>query len=217
MRRNLRTYISLILIALSPTLLAQEVKEPVRPGTILLSAYQTISDAEKLEEEKAFKNAWNKYHQALRYYESLAAAHPAWKPHIVHRRIETTKAAIKRVEPAAQKAFIAAERSGNPLESDGSDARSTGSQRENAGGIYERRPGYIRDLGRARIRSESGRSNPPTGVDCAATGHRASRSHCRDADDATGALSRRSSRASTRDRPLDRAASSPGRSRAGSL
>ena len=107
MKRHLRTYISLILIVLSSTLLSQEVKEPVRPGTILLSAYQTVSDAEKLEEEKAFKNAWNKYHQALRYYESLAAAHPAWKPHIVHGRIKKTKAAIKRVEPAAQKAFMA--------------------------------------------------------------------------------------------------------------
>ena len=107
MRRNLRTYISIILIALPSTLLAQEVKEPVRPGTILLSAYQTVSEAEKLEEEKAFKNAWNKYHQALRYYESLAAAHPAWKPHIVHGRIDKTKAAIKRVEPAAQKVFMA--------------------------------------------------------------------------------------------------------------
>ncbi len=107
MRRNLRTYISLILIALPSTLLAQDVKEPVRPGTILLSAYQTVSDAEKLEGEKAFKNAWNKYHQALRYYESLAAAHPAWKPHIVHGRIDKTKAAIKRVEPAAQKAYMA--------------------------------------------------------------------------------------------------------------
>lgn len=107
MRRNIRTYISLILIALPSALLAQEVKEPVRPGTILLSAYQTVSDAEKLEGEKAFKNAWNKYHQALRYYESLAAAHPAWKPHIVHGRIDKTKNAIKRVEPAAQKAFMA--------------------------------------------------------------------------------------------------------------
>lgn len=107
MRRNLRTYISLILIALPSTLLAQEVKEPVRPGTILLSAYQTVSNAEKLEKEEAFKDAWNKYHQALRYYESLAAAHPAWKPHIVHGRIEKTKGAIKRVEPEAQKAFMA--------------------------------------------------------------------------------------------------------------
>ena len=50
MRRILRTYISLILIALPQALLAQEVKQPVRPGTILLSAYQTVTDAEKLEE-----------------------------------------------------------------------------------------------------------------------------------------------------------------------
>ncbi|MFT5883049.1 MAG: tetratricopeptide (TPR) repeat protein [Crocinitomicaceae bacterium] len=107
MRRILRTYISLILIALPQALLAQEVKQPVRPGTILLSAYQTVTDAEKLEEAKAFKRAWNKYHQALRYYESLAAAHPAWKPHIVHGRIDKTKAAIKRVEPAAQIVFMA--------------------------------------------------------------------------------------------------------------
>ena len=107
MRRNLRTYISIILIAFPSTLIAQGANTPVRPGTILLSAYQTVSDAEKLEKEKAFKNAWNKYHQALRYYESLAAAHPAWKPHIVHGRIDKTKNAIKRVEPAAQKAFMA--------------------------------------------------------------------------------------------------------------
>lgn len=104
------TYIFLILIGLMPVLSAQTAAAPVRPGTILLSAYQTVSEAEKLEEKKQFKESWNKYQQALRYYQSLSAAHPAWKPHIVHGRIETTSASIKRVEPMAQKEYMAEQR-----------------------------------------------------------------------------------------------------------
>ncbi|MFC4995199.1 tetratricopeptide repeat protein [Rubritalea tangerina] len=108
MSRHLRILISLIAIALSSLLPAQEaVKEPVRPGTILLSAFQTVSEAEKLEEKESYKEAWNKYQQALRYYQSLSAAHPAWKPHIVQGRIEKTSQAIERVQPMAQKEFMA--------------------------------------------------------------------------------------------------------------
>ncbi len=107
MRRLLRTSILLILIALAPILSAQKAAEPVRPGTILLSAFQTVSEAEKLEQQEQYKDAWNKYQQALRYYQSLSAAHPAWKPHIVHSRIDRTKEAIARIEPRAQKEFMA--------------------------------------------------------------------------------------------------------------
>lgn len=107
MSRTTFTYIVLILIGLMPVLSAQTPAAPVRPGTILLSAYQTVSEAEKLENKKQYKESWNKYQQALRYYQSLSAAHPAWKPHIVHGRIESTTASIQRVEPMAQKQFMA--------------------------------------------------------------------------------------------------------------
>jgi Tfp pilus assembly protein PilF/chromosome segregation ATPase len=107
MRSTFLTYLTFIFLALTPLGSLSAQSEPVRPGTILLSAYQSVSEAEKLEESKQHKDAWNKYQQALRYYESLAAAHPAWKPHIVQGRIQSTTESIKRVEPLAQKALLA--------------------------------------------------------------------------------------------------------------
>lgn len=89
------------------SLMAQSDPKNVRPGTILLSAYQTVTDAEKLEESKQFKAAWNKYHQALRYYKTLSSAHPTWKPHIVNGRIQSTTDAIDRVAPMAHKQDLA--------------------------------------------------------------------------------------------------------------
>ncbi|MGJ8672414.1 tetratricopeptide repeat protein [Rubritalea sp.] len=107
MRRTFLTYLSYFFLALTSLNAVAEESEVVRPGTILLSAYQAINEGEKLEQDQLPKDAWNKYQQALRYYQSLAAAHPAWKPHIVQGRIKSTNDAIKRVEPMAQKAYLA--------------------------------------------------------------------------------------------------------------
>lgn len=106
MINHILSYFLLLSLAFSPLLSAQQSSAAVRPGTILLSAYQTVNDAEKLEDDKQHKEAWNKYQQALRYYQSLSAAHPEWKPHIVKRRIRSTTEAIARVEPMAQRAFM---------------------------------------------------------------------------------------------------------------
>ncbi|MFC5049417.1 tetratricopeptide repeat protein [Rubritalea spongiae] len=107
MRRTFLTYLSYLFLVLVPLSGLAEETEIVRPGTILLSAYQAISEAEKFEQQDQAKEAWNKYQQALRYYQSLSATHPAWKPHIVQGRIQSTSEAIKRVEPMAQKALLA--------------------------------------------------------------------------------------------------------------
>lgn len=107
MRSKLLTYLSILFLALIPLTTQAEQAAAVRPGTILLSAYQAINEAEKLEKSEQHKDAWNKYQQALRYYQSLAASHPAWKPHIVQGRIKSTTESINRVEPLAQKALFA--------------------------------------------------------------------------------------------------------------
>lgn len=106
MIRSIASSLLILFIILAPLAPAQTAPKNVRPGTILLSAYQTVQEAEKLEGEKLHKDAWNKYHQALRYYQTLSSAHPTWKPHIVNGRIESTTESIARVEPMAQKQFM---------------------------------------------------------------------------------------------------------------
>ena len=89
-----------------PCGLAQRENKPVkqvRPGSIFLSGYYSIAEAEKFEKDKRYKDAWNKYHQALRYYRTLAANFPEWKKGLVESRIKSTKETIARVEPLAQK------------------------------------------------------------------------------------------------------------------
>ena len=78
-------------------------KKVIRPGSIFLSGYYAINEAEKLEKAKLFKNAWNKYHQAKRYYETLANNFPTWKPKLVKMRIRTTQENIERLQPLAEK------------------------------------------------------------------------------------------------------------------
>jgi len=80
----------------------QEAKQEIRPGQIFLSGYSALEEAEKFEKVKLYKHAWNKYHQALRSYQSLSHNFPEWKASIVSMRIRDTKEQIKRVEPLAQ-------------------------------------------------------------------------------------------------------------------
>ncbi|WP_018969289.1 tetratricopeptide repeat protein [Rubritalea marina] len=99
--------LALFCAQISTLTLAADSTGPVRPGTLFLSAYQTVSEAKKCEQDQKYKQAWENYHQALKYYQSLAASFPAWKPELVHRRIELTSKAIKDVEPKAQQVVLA--------------------------------------------------------------------------------------------------------------
>ncbi len=80
-----------------------EKKQEVRPGSIFLSGYYAINEAEKLEKVKLYKTAWNKYHQAKRYYETLANNFPKWKTDLVSMRIRITQENIDRLQPLAAK------------------------------------------------------------------------------------------------------------------
>ena len=97
-------------LALAPHSLAQvrnNAGQQVRPGSIFLSGYSAINEAEKLEAAEKYKDAWNKYHQALRYYKTIDNNYPEWKKTLVTLRIESTNKSIARVEPLAQKEQLA--------------------------------------------------------------------------------------------------------------
>lgn len=99
-------FIALAVLTCVPNGYSQSEQKPakqVRPGSIFLSGYYSIAEAEKLEKGKRYKDAWNKYHQALRYYRTLAANFPEWKKGLVESRIKSTKQTIARIEPLAQK------------------------------------------------------------------------------------------------------------------
>lgn len=81
---------------------AQQTKQEVRPGQIFLSGYSALEEAEDFEDNKLYKHAWNKYHQALRNYQSLSQNFPEWKTAIVNMRVRDTLANIRRIEPLAQ-------------------------------------------------------------------------------------------------------------------
>ncbi len=92
----------LLLCAITPSEAApQPAAKKVRPGAIFLSGYYSICEADKLVEQKHFQAAWNKYHQALRYYQSLANNYPKWKPNLVAMRLRTTNEKIKQYQPLA--------------------------------------------------------------------------------------------------------------------
>lgn len=78
-------------------------EQGINPGSIFLSGYSAINEAEKLEAAEKYQDAWNKYHQALRYYKTLNVNYPEWKKTLVSIRLESTGKSIARVEPLAQK------------------------------------------------------------------------------------------------------------------
>ena len=93
-------------LALAPHSHAQvpnNARQKVRPGDIFLSGYSAINEAEKLEAAQKYKDAWNKYHQALRYYKTLNNNYPEWKKELVNIRMKSTNKSIAIVEPLAQK------------------------------------------------------------------------------------------------------------------
>ena len=87
--------------SLIPQANAQPDPRALDPADVFFQAWLTIRDAEKLEQEKKYSDAWRKYRQAANYYDSLSRYHKNWKPHLVKGRIETTNAAIKAIEPKA--------------------------------------------------------------------------------------------------------------------
>ena len=83
------------------SLAAEDDTATLNPSDIFFQAYLTIRDAEKLEETGQHSEAWQKYHQAAKYYDLLAKYHKNWKPHLVQGRIQSTKDAITSIEPKA--------------------------------------------------------------------------------------------------------------------
>ncbi|MFT5905851.1 MAG: Tfp pilus assembly protein PilF [Cryomorphaceae bacterium] len=103
----LLTFASLALAPHSHAQVQNTAGQKVRPGSIFLSGYSAINEAEKLEAAEKYKDAWNKYHQAMRYYKTLDNNYPEWKKTLVNIRIESTNKCIARVEPLAQKEQLA--------------------------------------------------------------------------------------------------------------
>ncbi|MGB1260894.1 MAG: hypothetical protein ACPG6P_12680, partial [Akkermansiaceae bacterium] len=80
---------------------AQQDPRQLDPSDVFFQAWLTIRDAEKFEEQKKFDDAWKKYSQAAKYYDTLARFHKDWKPHLVKDRIDSTRKAIANIEPKA--------------------------------------------------------------------------------------------------------------------
>ena len=97
------TFSSLALTPLSLAQVQNTAGQKLKPGSIFLSGYSALNEAEKLEAAEKYKEAWNKYHQAMRYYKTLSINYPEWKKTLVNLRIETTQKSIDKVEPLAQK------------------------------------------------------------------------------------------------------------------
>lgn len=126
MSKLIHTYTTFLTIAaflLFPAVHAQQEEDMTKPGPIFLSAFRTVTEAEKLEKEKFYKQSWEKYHQALRYYKTLSNAHPDWKPHLVNGRLETTEEAIKRITPMAEREYaLQRDRMANLVEGNANNA-----------------------------------------------------------------------------------------------
>ena len=91
----------LFLGSLAPQASAQEDPRALDPADIFFQAWLTIRDAEKLEQEKKYSDAWQKYRQASKYYDVISRYHKHWKPHLVEGRIKSTNDSIKGIEPKA--------------------------------------------------------------------------------------------------------------------
>ncbi|MGJ8655481.1 MAG: tetratricopeptide repeat protein [Akkermansiaceae bacterium] len=101
------TFSTLALTPYSHAQVQDSAGQKVRPGSIFLSGYYAINEAEKLEASEKYQDAWNKYHQALRYYKTLNINYPDWKQTLVSMRIESTGESITRVQPLAEKEQLA--------------------------------------------------------------------------------------------------------------
>jgi len=89
------------LIALPQQVSAQQDPRALAPADVFFQAWLTIRDAEKLEKEQKYGDAWRKYRQAAKYYDILSRYHKNWKPHLVQDRVKTTGVSIKGIEPKA--------------------------------------------------------------------------------------------------------------------
>jgi len=89
------------LTSLAPQVAAQQDPRALDPADVFFQAWLTIRDAEKLEKEKKYGEAWRKYRQAAKYYDVLSRFHKNWKPHLVVDRVASTTASIKQIEPKA--------------------------------------------------------------------------------------------------------------------
>lgn len=91
----------LLVGCLTPSASAQDDPKSLDPSDIFFQAWLVVRDAEKLEKEGKHSDAWRKYRQAAKYYDLLKRYHKNWKPHLVQGRVESTRDAIKAIEPKA--------------------------------------------------------------------------------------------------------------------
>ncbi|BDS05213.1 hypothetical protein NT6N_02530 [Oceaniferula spumae] len=124
-----------VMATLAPQASAQQDPRALDPADVFFQAWLTIRDAEKLEKEEKYGDAWRKYRQAAKYYDVLSRFHKGWKPHLVEGRIKTTNESIKGIEPKAA-AELAGKQAktkdlveGGPQKPDAGDATGSGDQR----------------------------------------------------------------------------------------
>lgn len=91
----------LLVGCLASTVSAQDDPRALDPSDVFFQAWLVVRDADKLDKEGKHSDAWRKYRQASKYYDLLARYHKNWKPHLVQGRIESTREAIKAIEPKA--------------------------------------------------------------------------------------------------------------------
>ncbi|SHJ79373.1 Tetratricopeptide repeat-containing protein [Rubritalea squalenifaciens DSM 18772] len=166
MSRLIHTYTSILVIAVLtflPLSSMAQVEDTTDPGAIYLSAFTAVIQAEKYEKAKDYKQAWEKYHQALRLYKTLSNVHPDWKPNIVNPRIASTQETIDKISPMAEKEYAlerarlahlveGAPKQGDPKTPDPSGKLFTPSEQRELAGINSDQNYYKRLLETERLK-----------------------------------------------------------------
>lgn len=69
------------------------------PGTVYLDGYLLVEDAEKLTQQKSYRDALSKYNKAKNVFDAIAHNHPTWRPEVVAFRRRKVNEAIAEVKP----------------------------------------------------------------------------------------------------------------------
>ncbi len=85
---------NLLLIVLST--LSISIASAQDPGTVYLEAYLQVEDAEKLEKESKFAEAFRKYSDAKNILDNIAREHRGWRPEVLDYRRRKVNEAIDR-------------------------------------------------------------------------------------------------------------------------
>ena len=96
----------LLFLAFSPMRIAQaqEIKQiekenPLSTSDIFFQAHLKLNNADNAILEKDYKSAWENYHSALKYYQTLQLTHPLWKPAVITYRIDFTTKKLQEIKP----------------------------------------------------------------------------------------------------------------------